>query len=171
MDNESLQKNSSRGRDFLTYLCYQSDAKAGAINLPGSGGERFSLWVDRKIVLEDDRDPPPNTVTYSGDDFTNQDLKQAIRAGKKVREARFRIEKGENTWTFTFRADRFEVAGLKLDMPATDDVDEQFYARIYSVEALNTILDACYEHFVDQVCGKTWKQEGYPKFQEWLQAD
>ena len=120
MDNGEQKRQNSFGRDFLTYICYKSDEKAGSFEIPGSG-QQVSLWVDGKIVMEDDSCFPPNTVSYSGDDFTNQDLKQAIRSGKKVREARLRIENGETTWCFTLRADRLEVSGLKIDIPETDD--------------------------------------------------
>ncbi len=168
MDNEQ-QKQGSLGRDFLTYLCYKSDDNGGQFELPGSG-EQFVLFLDRKIALEDDQEVPPNTVTYSGDDFTEKDLKQAIRSRKKVREARFRIDKGENTWVFTLKADRFEISGLKIDMPAVQDLDEKFYGRIYSIETLQSLLDACYEQFIESVNGKNWKTTGYPRFQKWLQS-
>ena len=170
MDKEPLQKQSSLGRDFLTYLCYKSDENAGSVSFPGTGKNIF-VWIDGKIVMEDDRDPPPNTVSYSGDDFTSRDLKRAIRSGKKVREARLRIEKGENTWTFTLRADRFEISGLKINMPGTDDLDERFFARIYCIEALNSLLDALYDYFIGKVHGKSWKTKGYPEFQNWLMKD
>lgn len=170
MDSEALKQNNSLGRDFLTYTCYQSDEKAGAFEIQGSG-QKFSLWVDGKIVLADDRDQPPNTVTYSGDDFTNRELKQAIRSGKKVREARLRIEKGPNTWCFTLRADSFNVAGLKIEMPRTKDIDERFFDRMLNIEALNSILDALYGDFVRQLNEKIWQTKGYQKFQKWLRAE
>ena len=120
MDSQAPQQQNSLGRDFLTHLCYLSDASAGQIEVPGSG-ERLSLWIDGKIILEDDRDAPPNKISYSGSDLGSRDLKQAIRSGKKVRESRFRIEKGENTWTFTLKADGLEVSGLNntLNWPGT----------------------------------------------------
>ena len=167
MDNDDLKKQNSFGRDFLTYICYKSDEKAGLFEIPGSG-QQVSLWVDGKIVMEDDRDVPPNRVSYSGDDFANQDLKQAIRSGKKVRDARLRIEKGENTWSFTLRADRLEISGLKIDLPGTDDIDEKFHGRMLAVEALNSMIDTLYEYFIVEVYEKTWKTRGYREFQKWL---
>ena len=169
MDNDVVKNQNTFGRDFLTYLCYKSDAHAGTIKIPGSG-DQFSLWVDGKIVMEDDRNAPPNSVSYSGDDFTNQDLKQAIRSGKKVREARLRIEKGAQTWAFTLRADRLEISGLKIDMPNTADNEERFFGRILSIEALNELLDGLYDNFFSQVHDKAWKTKGYREFQTWLKA-
>ena len=74
------------------------------------------------------------------------------------------------TWTFTLRADRFEIAGLKIDMPAATDPEERFFGRILSIEALNALLDDLYILFVSEVQEKTWKTKGYREFQKWLAA-
>ena len=167
MDKEALRNECSFGRDFLTYICYISDKNAGVIRIPGSDGQ-FTLWLDGRIVLEDDRDSPPNTVSYSGDDFTAEDFRQAIRSGKKVREAKLRIEQGANFWSFNLKAERLEVSSLKLDLPKTNDMDERFFDRILCIEALNNILDHLYKYFIGEVYEKKWQVEGYPEFQKWL---
>ena len=163
MDEQSSKH--AIGRDFLTWLYYQSDSRAGRIE---AGGELFELWVDRKVVLEDDSLEPPSCVSFTGDTFTSDDLKAAIRSGKKIREARFRLEKLENTWCFTLRADRLEVASLKIDLPGADDIDERFHGRIIAISALNDFLDTCYAVFLDTVLSKKWKSGGNKEFQTWL---
>ncbi|MCX8044521.1 MAG: hypothetical protein N3B18_10400 [Desulfobacterota bacterium] len=166
-DTARLQR--SIGRDFLTYLCYRSDAAAGKIRFEKSGEECF-VWIDGKIVFEDDGSTPPNIVAYTGDDFTSHDLKNAIRSGKRVREARLRIEKGQNTWTFTLRADRFDIAGLKIDMPGASDPEERLYGRLASIEGLNDIIDRLYDMFIAAIQDNNWKQHGSAAFQKWLNA-
>jgi hypothetical protein len=168
MNEEALRKQNSFGRDFLTWLAFASDERAGKLEL--ATGETFSLWIDGKIVMEDDRPAPPNCVSYSGDDFTNQDIKAANRAGKKVREMRLRIERGENTWTFTLRGDRMELSGLKIDMPKAADKDELFFGRIMCIESLNKLLDGLYAEFIMSVHGSDWKAKGYRRFQKWLKT-
>lgn len=168
MNEEALKKQNSFGRDFLTWLAYKSDERSGKLEL--ATGETFSLWIDGKIVMEDDRPAPPNSVAYNGDDFTNQDIKAAVRAGKKVREARLRIERGENTWSFILRAERMEISGLKIDMPKAADKDEQFFGRIMNIESLNKLLDGLYTEFLMDVHGREWKAKGYRQFQKWLKT-
>ena len=168
MNDEAIRKQNTFGRDFLTWLCYKTDERAGKLEM--ASGDTFFLWIDGKIVMEDDRAAPPNSVSYMGDDFTNQDIKLAVRAGKKAREARLRIEKGENTWTFTLRGDRMELAGLKIDMPKAADKDEQFFGRITSIEGLNILLDGLYTEFLMDVHSEQWKTSGYKKFQKWLKT-
>jgi hypothetical protein len=168
MDNSEGQKQTSLGRDFLTYLCYRSDSGAGIVDV-SENVKQFFIWIDGKIVLEDDRGTPANTVSYSGDDFSTADLKQTIRAGKKVKEARLRIECGETIWAFTLKADRLEISGLKIDMPRTNDPDERFFDRILNIEALNNLLDDIYKQFLFDVSENRWREKGYQEFQKWLQ--
>lgn len=168
MNDEAQKKQNTYGRDFLTWLAYKSDERAGKLAL--SSGETFFLWIDGKLVLEDDRPAPPNSVSYSGDDFSNQEIKASVRSGKKVREARLRIERGENTWTFTLRGDRMEISGLKIDMPKAADPDELFFGRIMNIETLNKLLDGLYTEFLLEVHGREWKATGYRRFQKWLKT-
>jgi recombination associated protein RdgC len=162
------QQNKQRiGREFLTWLYFQSDSRAGKVE---AVGEMFELWLDRRVVLEDDSLEPPSCVSFSGDTFTNEDMKAAIRSGKKIREARFRLERAENTWCFTLRADRLEVASLKIDLPGADDIDERFHGRIIAVSALNDFLDTCFTRFLDSVLSKKWKSGGFKDYKAWLDA-
>lgn len=153
--------------DFLTYLCYKSDAQAGSFQLDGRK-HLFSLWLDGRIVFEDDSGSAPSTVAYSGDGFSSQDLKQALRSGKRVSQARFRIEQQENLWTCTLKSGTWDVSGLKLAMPAVENAEERLSARMLSVEAFNALLDSLYEQFIEEVHGTSWKAKGYREFQKWL---
>ena len=60
------------------------------------------------------------------------------------------------------------MAGLKIDMPRTNDIDERFYSRILCIEALNRIIDDMYGYFVNEAYERKWQTEGYNKFQKWL---
>jgi recombination associated protein RdgC len=166
MDEQS-SRHAAIGREFLTWLYFQSDSNAGRVE---AGGELFELWLDRRVILEDDSIEPPSCVSFSGDTFTSDDLKTAIKSGKKIREARFRLEKLENTWCFSLRADRLEVASLKIDLPNADDIDERFHGRIIAISALNDFLDTCFANFLDTVLSKKWKTGSYKEFQAWLEA-
>ena len=166
-DKARLQR--SFGRDFLTYLCYLTDTQAGRLTLEDPAGDCF-VWIDNKIVFEDESASPPSTLSYTGENLSTHDLKQALRSGKRVKEARLRIEKGQNSWTFTLKADRLDIAGLKIDMPGSSDPEERLFGRISCIEALNCIIDGLYGMFVKTVFGKSWKTHGYGAFQKWLHA-
>jgi hypothetical protein len=168
MNNNKIKEQHKFGKDFLTYLCYTSDEHDGLFNL--SGQSRVHLWVDSKIILEDDSGMSPATISYSGEGFTSDDLKQALRSGKKVSEARLKIEKDEHSWTFVLKAATFEISSLRIYPPPfkSSDPDGQFYVKMLSIEQLNSILDELYYLFLKDMTSKNWENEGYRKFQSWV---
>ncbi len=166
MEIDDTKKLENLGQDFLTYLCYKSDKFAGVFK-PGKE-EPFSLWLNGRILFEDPAASPPNTILYSGDDFSTDDLKTCLSSGKKVTQARFRIEKANNTWTFTISANGLIISGVKVDMPRSTDPDEQFYSRIIAVEALNKMIDSLFEVFAEDALGSSWRKKGFKEFQNWL---
>lgn len=166
METQDNKKLEQLGQDFLTHLCYQSDKNAGAFK-PASG-EGFSLWINGRICFEDPSTSPPNTILYSGDDFSTEELKNCLASGKKVKQVRFRIEKAHNTWVFTISANGLILSGVKVDMPRSTDPDEQFYSRIIAVEVLNKMIDTLFEGFAEEVFGDAWHSTGLKAFQTWL---
>lgn len=168
MNGDTIKANSALGKDFLTYLCYLSDSRNGVFEIAGKG--TFQVWLGDKIVLQDEADGLPNSISFSGRNFTADDLKQAIKSGKKVTEAQFRIDKDDTSWSFTLRAQRFDIAGLRMNTAQfkADDSETRFYARMLAIEELDELLDALYYQFLQDITGKNWETEGYKKFREWL---
>jgi hypothetical protein len=168
MDTEQEKEQTQIGKDFLTYLCYKGDINRGLLQLSRHG--QISLWVDGKIVFEDDTIDPRDTIFYTGNSFSSRALKEAIKNSKKVSEARFSIEKDNNIWSFTLRAPNLAVAGLKLPIShlRSEDHESRFYTRIISIEKLNAILDELFNLFLEEVYDKAWHSQGYVKLQQWL---
>jgi len=168
MSSDAIKANSSLGKDFLTYLCYMSDERNGMFENAGKG--TFQVWLGDKIVLQDETDTPPNSVSFSGRDFTADDLKQAIKSGKKVTEAQFKIDKDETSWSFTLRGQLLDIASLRMNTAQfkADDSEARFYSRMLVIEELNDILDELYYQFLHDITEKKWEAEGYKKFKEWV---
>jgi hypothetical protein len=168
MSGDAIKVNSSLGRDFLTYLCYRSDERNGMFEVAGKG--TLHVWLGDKIVLQDEADTPPNSVSFSGRDFTADDLKQAIKSGKKITEAQFKIDKDETNWSFTIRGQRLDIASLRMNTAQfkADDSEARFYSRMLVIEELNEILDELYYRFLHDITEKKWETEGYKKFKEWM---
>jgi len=167
MSADTVKQNNQLGRDFITYLCYKSDDNEGLFKI--SGAQRLHVWVGDKVLLADDN-TPPNSIIYSGEYFTGADLKQAIRSGKRVNEAQFKMETDEVACTFMIRGERFDISNLRILSSASgaDDSEAQFYARMLSIEQINAVLEDLYYQFLSDISGKAWEQEGYQKFQIWL---
>lgn len=168
MTIDTLKDSPVLGKDFLTYLCYKSDEQNGLFKITGKG--TLHLWLGDKIILEDDAATPQNSVTYTGRDFTAEDLKQAIKSGKIVSEAQFKIDKDETAWSFTIRARQLDVVNMRMSTPQfkTDDSDSQFYTRMMVIDELNEMLDELYYQFLHDIGDKNWKKDGFKKFLDWV---
>jgi len=167
MTADTVKQNNQLGRDFITYLCYKSDASEGIFER--TDRKRLHLWIGDRVLLADDS-TPPNSISFSGEYFTGADLKQAIRSGKKVVEAQLKLETDEVACTFSIRGERFDIGNLRIhSAPAgADDGEAQFYTRMLSIEQIQAALDDLYYQFLRDISGKNWEQEGYNKFQSWL---
>lgn len=167
MGADTVKQNNQLGRDFITYLCYKSDESEGIFER--ADRKRLHLWIGDRVLLADDN-TPPNSIIYSGEYFTGSDLKQAIRSGKKVIEAQLKIETDEVAGTFIIRGERFDIGNLRIHTSGAgaDDGEAQFYSRMLSIEQINSMLDDLYYQFLRDISGKNWEQEGYHKFQSWL---
>jgi len=87
-----------------------------------------------------------------------------------VIEAQLKLETDEIAGTFSIRGERFDIGNLRIHSSpaAADDSEAQFYSRMLSIEQINAILDDLYYQFLRDISGKSWEQEGYQKFQSWL---
>ena len=167
MSADTVKQNNQLGRDFITYLCYKSDENEGLFEI--TGAKRLHLWVGDKVILADDS-TPPNSIIYSGEYFTGADLKQAIRSGKRVSEAQFKIEIDATAGIFMIRGERFDIVNLRIHSSdsGADDSEAQFYTRMHGMEQINSMLDELYYQFLRDISGQSWEHEGYKKFQLWL---
>ena len=100
--------------------------------------------------------------------------REALRQGKKIREARLQLTRDAATWEFTFKADRFQFQSLK--MPVVMDLDEQqdnrdgrILERIYLLEAVVRVMDQLFALFASLRLSDVWQQERV-RMEKWLQS-
>src|SRR4030065_613484 len=121
-NNESAEGVSLIGREFLTWLWFKSEERNGRIAL--NNGEETELHFLKRIVLEAGEGEYSQGVVCSGIHAELKEGKEAIRQGKKVKEAGIRLTQNQNEWEFIFKADSFDFQSLKLpgvDLPGTPD--------------------------------------------------
>jgi hypothetical protein len=100
--------------------------------------------------------------------------REALRQGKKIREARLQLTRDAATWEFTFKADRFQFQSLK--MPVVMDLDEQqdnrdgrILERIYLLETVVRVMDQLFMLFASLRLSDAWQQERN-RMEKWLQS-
>jgi recombination associated protein RdgC len=162
----------SLGREFLTWLWFKSEERNGAVSLPGMGD--IELLLVRRLVLESGDGRVCETVVCQGMHADLKEGKEAIRQGKKIKEARIKLDKDEDTWEFTLKADRFSFQSLKLPV-MTDKLDDQedrdgaILERIYLIETAVKMMTQLFRLFLEIRLSPRWLSSEAPRIKNWLQ--
>lgn len=161
----------SLGRELLTWLWFKSEERNGMIMIP-SGGETEIHFV-RRLVLESGDGEYAESVVCQGMHADLKEGREALRQGKKIREARLQVTRDAATWEFTFKADRFQFQSLKMpvvmDLDEEDNKDGLVLERIYLLETVIRSMDQLFALFLDLRLSHVWQQERV-RMEKWLQS-
>lgn len=160
-------------REFMTWLWFKSEERDGTISMPGQTD--VSLSFEKRVVLESGEGEYSETVACQGLHADLREGRAAIREGKKVREARIRLEKDSDRWEFTLKADRFQFQSMKL--PPVGGFDEEgeekeggILERVYLVETALKTMDGLFAFFLKRRLSPQWVSEEIPRIKTWLKA-
>jgi hypothetical protein len=162
----------SLGREFLTWLWFKSEERNGMILIPGIG--ETEIHMVRRLVLESGDGEYSESVVCQGMHADLKEGREALRRGKKIKEARLQLTRDAATWEFTLKADRFQFQSLK--MPVVMDLDEEqdnrdgrVLERIYLLETVVRIMDRLFALFVSLRLPESWQKERL-RMEKWLQS-
>lgn len=169
--NESVEGISLIGREFLTWLWFKSEERNGRIAL--NNGKEVELHFLKRIVLEAGEGEYSQGVICSGIHAELKEGKEAIRQGKKVKEAGIKLTYNQNEWEFMFKADTFDFQSLKLpliDTPeASEDLSGNLLERIYLIENAVKIMDNLFESFLRIRFLPEWEENELKLLAKWLE--
>ena len=158
------------GREFLTWLWFKSEERNGIISIPDMG-ENEVLFLQR-LVLTSGEGEYSDTVICHGLHSDMREGKEALRRGKKIKEARLRISKDANKWELTFKADQFQFQSLKLPtiMDSNEETDRegQNMERIYLVEKAVETADRLFAVFFHLRTSPQWEKEELASMGKWM---
>lgn len=170
-NTESPDAVSLIGREFLTWLWYKSEERDGRI-APADGNE-VELHFLKRIALEAGEGEYAQGVVCSGLHAELKEGKEAIRQGKKVKEAGIRLTHDKNEWEFIFKADTFDFQSLKLpaaDLPETpQDQAGNLLERIYLIEGAVKIMDNLFNSFLQIRQSPQWEEKELKLLAKWLE--
>jgi recombination associated protein RdgC len=157
----------------MTWLWFKSEERDGTVSLPGQADVR--LTFEKRVVLESGEGEYSETVSCQGLHADLREGKAAIREGKKVREARLRLERDSDRWEFTLKADRFQFQSMKL--PQTGGLDEEgleneggILERIGLVETGLRTMDDLFAFFLKRRLSAQWAADEIPRVKAWLKG-
>lgn len=173
---QSMQDGASdsgkQGREFLTWLWFKSEERNGIIMIPGVG--EMELHFVRRLVFESGDGEYSESVVCQGIHAGLREGREALRQGKKIREARLQLTRDAACWEFTFKADRFQFQSLKmpivmdLDDPE-DNRDGRIMERMYLLETVVRSMDQLFKLYHTLRLSDDWQRERL-RMENWLQS-
>jgi hypothetical protein len=158
------------GREFMTWLWFKSEERNGRISLPS--GDEVELNFLKRIALEAGEGEYSQGVVCHGIHAELKEGKEAIRQGKKVKEAGIRLISDQNEWEFTLKADNFHFQSLKLPIAAWQEAEEdpsgKILERIYLIESAAKAIDQLYSSFLKIRYSAQWDDKETKLLAKWL---
>ncbi len=148
------------GRDFLTWLWYFSEQEGGGVIKVEPYGE-FAFYIQGPLTFAaaaETKGAVENTLK-NGNPLRAAEAKTALTVGKKLKKAKFAIERGNEVWTGNIDADLFSFSGFSLPEGEELDFDSVFAERITNLEIFRTALAAYFKLFVETLLSGKWGDE------------
>ncbi len=163
-DNAAEFLSRQPGREFLTWLWFKCEERDGRIALEGQ--EEIGLAFVRRLILESGEGDYAESVVCQGQHASLLEGKEALRQGKKIREARLFLEIDSMEWEFTFKGDLFQFQSMKLPAPS-DEFDEnsaleeegRLLERIFLLEKVIETMDKLFAFFMRLRLSAGWPAE------------
>lgn len=157
------------GSEFLTWLWFRVDCQDGLLDVEGVG--RIEVIFDDQLTLDAYVAETQRSDLRGGAPAYSVEAVTALRQGKRPTKAKLRIIKEGREWAFSFKAETFDLTGLKIPALLTQETDEQFYERMYLIEEVEEIMHALYQEFLAVRLSEQWGERFVGAMKDWLQSD
>ncbi len=166
-DLEDRQVSYVIGEDFLTWLWYMSEMERGAIVVEDLG--EVSILIEGPLTFHMEGDGAHLTVLRKGEPLVSAEAKTALRAGKKLKQARLNIVQGEESWACTQDADQFVFRGLKLpEREEKLDPHSRFQGRIRDVDRFLNLFFRLYDEFLARRSRREEWEDEVRRIRRWV---
>lgn len=150
------------GEDFLTWLWLYSESAGG--NFTTENGEPFLLYFEQKVTIKGGEGDSAETLSMGGRMSELTEAKIGLTRGKKVTRAGIRIERDNESWTFSVKSEDFAFSSYKTpvvdkDKEEGEDPDAAILEKIYLLERGLEAFDAVFKLFLQQRLKSDWRDE------------
>lgn len=168
------QEKAFLGHEFLTWLWYRSDEGGGSLTIPLEnrlvGETDVTLWVHDAMAFGHGGTTEKCAVRGGEETSRAQEARAALRAGKKLEQARFGLIVEDREFLFTLVGETFDVVSVKLPKLASEEEDSweaDALLRLGAVQELLDVLDDLYWQFIGVRLSPEWSAAVLPALREW----
>jgi len=156
-DCEDDAVENSPGQDFLTWLWFYSECRGGILTL--RDGNTYAMMVEGPLTFVLEGQGAHETVLRHGTPELSVEAKIALLGGKKLRRAKFRLARGNETWQTTLDAEEFVFRGLKLPDGEKLDPASRFQERMTAINTFTGSFLEIYDRFLaERLDVSAWKK-------------
>lgn len=157
------------GSEFLTWLWFKVDCHDGLVDLPEIG--RVEVVFDDQLTLDAYLAETQRSDLRGGAPAYSPEAMTSLRQGKRPIKAKLRLIKEGREWGFVFKADTFDLGGIKIPALLTKEFDEQFWERMYLVEELEEVIRGLYREFITLRLSEDWEARMVGAMKAWIESD
>jgi len=177
---ELIQENQWIGRDFLSWLLYQTlngDSEY-RVNQGADHGAQFIGYVNDKVVLVGEGEGGTQMVTVNGPQERFREVKSAMLDRKQINEATIHLETQDGSWCLTLKGGLFHFASFAcpaVKLEKDDTTDERlereavFFERMALLEKGLQLFDSLFCTFLQVRLGSGWTFAEV-EISDWLEA-
>jgi len=156
---ERLESTSFLGKEFLTWLWYQSESQSGLIDR-GPGQDAVEVWFMDRITLSGAAQSSSRVVVRAEEPGASWEARTALRAGKKVEQACLRIVCNQREWVTTITGERLATSSNKIPAIMTREEDDQLFERFHLLDQLDEMIQSLYLDFLSlRLSSDDWAAE------------
>lgn len=149
------------GTEFLTWMWYFSEACGGM-------SDGFGFALEGPFTFIHEGAGAHVVVVRKGNPGIASEAKSALVAGKKLKQAKLTIAKGEFTWACTINGGEWTFSSLKLPKGEQNDPVSIFEERLMSIGQFVEAVEGLFQKFlVIRIDEAKWKDE-VSKIREWV---
>ena len=154
------------GAEFLTWLWFASEDDP-VLPIDPTFGE-VEVYFEERLVVGSTEVNAQENFFKGGQPTTSAEARAALRLGKQAYEAKLRIIRGAQEWSFVLKARPFGISSVRIPAVLAKESDERFAERMMLLEQLEHMLEALVGRFLRLRLSDTWTAEQLPSIRRWV---
>lgn len=157
------------GMDFLTWLLYLSESEGGLIQTNEALGGEFGIALDGPLLFVADGKGALESVIRKGVPTQSAEAQAALDVGKKLKQAKILLARGEDVWQLTLDAETFAIRSMKLPQGEKLDKESEFQERMINIGIIRDTLHLLFQRFVETLQSPEKTNKLKSKIKSWLE--
>jgi len=167
---QAMYEGRPLGYEFLTWLWFLIEDGGGVIRLADDRSAEVGLGERMVLVLPADGKERVICTTQANE---LHEARTALRQGKLVDELQLFLRVQDNEYFLTLDSFLWAIRGLRTPKQLRDfeedDPEGKFLEKMYFIEEVAAVLNACYGQFLTKRLSSAWESETLPRLRKWAE--